>query len=67
MVAKQPEDLFLGPASHFRPGHRDGSNRFEGEWGESKEIRRIARRPMLYEVATRPDERFSLERPLGMR
>jgi hypothetical protein len=32
MVHKQP----------FLPGHRDDLNRFEREWGESKEILRIA-------------------------
>jgi hypothetical protein len=42
MAAKQPEDLLLGncvtQSSCFPPGHRDGSNGFERELGESKEI-----------------------------
>ena len=46
-----------GPASPHR-GHRDDSNRFEREWGESKEIRRIAPHAAMNEVATSPDERL---------
>ncbi len=70
MVAKQPGDLLLDrrdTTSWLSAGHRDGSNRSEREWGESKEILRIAPRAVKHEVATSPDERFSLERPLGMR
>jgi hypothetical protein len=40
------------------PGHRDGSNRFEREWGESKEIGRIAPRAARHAVATSPAERL---------